>query len=673
MIIKSMKLKDFRQFYGESEFKFGTNDQNVTLIIGANGNGKTGLFRALMFVLYGDKSLKQDENIQNINLVNTAKLEENKNYPVEATVEMHFEFNDVDYVIRRSITSIKKDNQVSDRIGDPELYTFSEAGDYVPYREGNENVFINRIIEPEIREFFFFDAERMELLDTTKSEKSLSKGVQEGIIRLLQIKYLEDSVKELNKMMREKQAEIKRQVQDEEIDNKTRKKTDTENEIKRTEEILINYRNEKRALSEEMIAIKNKLSSNAEIKEVQDKVSKEKEILQYKEENRSQYKNQIKQLLKKGIHYGAKDILNKNELFLKEYLNNSSDMIPRSLLEKTLHDLTCTVCRTRFDEDSSQYLSIDKLLKEYKFSNNTEVIRNILHTHNNLNSNEKTFISSVDNLIKKLVKNKEEIEISEIEIKQLNDLIGEKAANIKNLNQLEVQLKEYYKDEKQLNDSIISAEYKLEQLKKSLNDLGKEIDKLSEKYSRVQKDIAIKNKLQHFRDVLEETILEYSSSITEELSNEIFSTFMTLLDKKDRNNYKEVRIGDNFEINLLNHFDQNVVQDLSMGQGQIFSLSFILSLAKIASRGRTEINFPLFMDTPFARLSRDNRDNLIKNIPKLTNQWILLLTDTEFTNTEKGLFEEYKQVGKTYVLDNQNGRTTPISYEKLSQLEMGDI
>ena len=148
---------------------------------------------------------------------------------------------------------------------------------------------------------------------------------------------------------------------------------------------------------------------------------------------------------------------------------------------------------------------------------------------------------------------------------------------------------------------------------------------------------------------------------------------MTLLDKKDRNNYKEVRIGDNFEINLLNHFDQNVVQDLSMGQGQIFSLSFILSLAKIASRGRTEINFPLFMDTPFARLSRDNRDNLIKNIPKLTNQWILLLTDTEFTNTEKCLFEEYKQVGKTYVLDNQNGRTTPISYEKLSQLEMGAI
>src|SRR5699024_12265135 len=112
MLIKSMKLKNFRQFYRNSEFKFGTNEQNVTLIIGANGNGKTGIFRALMFVLYGDKSLKQDENIKNINLVNTAKLEENKYSPVEATVEMHFEFNEQEYVIRRSIISIKDEKKI---------------------------------------------------------------------------------------------------------------------------------------------------------------------------------------------------------------------------------------------------------------------------------------------------------------------------------------------------------------------------------------------------------------------------------------------------------------------------------------------------------------------------------------------------------------------------------
>ncbi len=41
------------------------------------------------------------------------------------------------------------------------------------------------------------------------------------------------------------------------------------------------------------------------------------------------------------------------------------------------------------------------------------------------------------------------------------------------------------------------------------------------------------------------------------------------------------------------------------------------------------------MDTPFGRISGKNRDNLIENIPMLTSQWILLLTDTEFTVSEE--------------------------------------
>lgn len=80
-----------------------------------------------------------------------------------------------------------------------------------------------------------------------------------------------------------------------------------------------------------------------------------------------------------------------------------------------------------------------------------------------------------------------------------------------------------------------------------------------------------------------------------------------------------------------------------------------------------ESSHRIFVGTPLDLMQH------FQNIPNLSNQWILLLTDTEFTDTEKELFEKYKQVGKTYVLDNQYGRTTPVNYEKLSQLEMGAI
>lgn len=56
------------------------------------------------------------------------------------------------------------------------------------------------------------------------------------------------------------------------------------------------------------------------------------------------------------------------------------------------------------------------------------------------------------------------------------------------------------------------------------------------------------------------------------------------------------------------------------------------------------------MDTPFGRISRQNRANLIKNIPNLSLQWILLLTDTEFTDFEADTFKSENRVGYIYKL-----------------------
>lgn len=55
MLLKSLKLKDFRQFKGEQEITFSTNPvRNVTVIMGENGSGKTTLAQAFTWCLYGD-------------------------------------------------------------------------------------------------------------------------------------------------------------------------------------------------------------------------------------------------------------------------------------------------------------------------------------------------------------------------------------------------------------------------------------------------------------------------------------------------------------------------------------------------------------------------------------------------------------------------------------------
>ena len=53
MLIKKLKLKNFRQYIGEQEIQFSTDrEKNVTVLIGVNTSGKTTLVRAFEWILY---------------------------------------------------------------------------------------------------------------------------------------------------------------------------------------------------------------------------------------------------------------------------------------------------------------------------------------------------------------------------------------------------------------------------------------------------------------------------------------------------------------------------------------------------------------------------------------------------------------------------------------------
>lgn len=55
MRIERVDLHNFRQYFGHQRLKISRHDdQNVTVIHGVNGAGKTSLFLALNWCLYGE-------------------------------------------------------------------------------------------------------------------------------------------------------------------------------------------------------------------------------------------------------------------------------------------------------------------------------------------------------------------------------------------------------------------------------------------------------------------------------------------------------------------------------------------------------------------------------------------------------------------------------------------
>lgn len=121
MILRELTVNNFRQFLGEQRVAFcsGPNGPNVTVIFGENGRGKTGLFRALVFCLYGQKQLPQDEGgrDERLLLVNKEAVSgaEQSDY-VEASVTCVFEAGAERYEVMRSLIAIRANDQQKETV-----------------------------------------------------------------------------------------------------------------------------------------------------------------------------------------------------------------------------------------------------------------------------------------------------------------------------------------------------------------------------------------------------------------------------------------------------------------------------------------------------------------------------------------------------------------------------
>lgn len=95
MKIIQLKMQNFRQYLGNVTIDFSVDENNITLITGENGKGKTGIYRALMFALFGMEYIQQDNKNDQIILGNRFLLD--KDNAVNTSVSVKFEYNNKNY------------------------------------------------------------------------------------------------------------------------------------------------------------------------------------------------------------------------------------------------------------------------------------------------------------------------------------------------------------------------------------------------------------------------------------------------------------------------------------------------------------------------------------------------------------------------------------------------
>lgn len=653
MKLLSITLENFRQFYNKQKIKFSDGDRNVTVVFGENGKGKTGIFRALVFGLFGEVYLAQDNNKDKIHLVNLLKLDENEGMPVNATVKIEFEHKGEKYFIERIAQGYNMNNIIEERILSPKLYKVDSNGNFsanVIEDEEEIKIILNSIIDQKIKDFFLFDAEKIETL--AKTDAKVKDEVKTVIVKLLQIDKLDKGISILKNLYNKENKNII-----ERSSNLDLKKKEKEIESKKLE---INNLNEKIQLKEndynycisEIEKSELMLAENEGIRKLQNEMN----IVRDKKDNKLQSLKYLKEALKnehfnQGHMILMKDSYQATKSYLNQIVVEQQDLISIEVIEKSLSDMVCSCCKTDLNKFKEAYDNIIKMKENYKRSEITPLVTEINGTIHEYSNNKDEILSKIKNKLK-------EIRFVKDEIESLNKEIDKFKENIKEFSNSEVNLKEIENNLESKKETSEKLKVEIEKLKFEVELKDKELSKLERENSDLmEQDTALKydNKrldyILKLKNSFEEIFKEYSDDMREQLKKETSDIFRRLIDIKDKNLIESIKINEKYELELYNWNGIKITQDISQGQKQVMALSFITALAKVASGGEENVDFPLFMDTPFGRISGKNRDNLIENIPMLTSQWILLLTDTEFTVSEEMKIKSTKKLGRWYKLD----------------------
>ena len=213
MILQRLSLTNFRQFKGSQQLEFSYPDdagaENVTVIFGENGRGKTGLFRAVVFCLFGDRSLSQDEDVPDaeLQLVSVAALEEGGDRPVETAVELVFTHRESTYTLRRAMEGLRDGDRTLEEITEVRLAVTGSSGNCSIETDPDAiDRIVGGILDRRVKDYFLFDGEKIERL--TRAGVGQRREIAKGIRNLLNVDALETAQRAMHRLTKDLEAEL---------------------------------------------------------------------------------------------------------------------------------------------------------------------------------------------------------------------------------------------------------------------------------------------------------------------------------------------------------------------------------------------------------------------------------------------------------------------------------
>ena len=364
MLLKSLKLHNFRQFIGDQEVKFeNSSDENVTVILGKNTSGKTTLIQAFNWVLYG----KAKFHVQDLlNLPVLQKMEPTDTETVFG--EINLVHKNTDYVIRREQDYFMNNYGELETENTRFLIQYKTPEGQMKHLRSSDKIdTINKIIPEDLSEYFFFDGERIRHIgDKTRGGKKDISGAVESILGL---EVLKSSIKHMSggqktsvigKLKGNIDLSNNQELQDtrDELDDKYEEEKELDRKIN-------DYQNSIDHFEEEIERLNKKIKNNIETKRLKQSIEdNDLKIRELEKEKNDKIKSLIHKLSSNSPMFFMKPLYSEVLDTLKEYegIKESIPEMHADAIDYLIERGHC-ICGTDLVEGTAPYKKIENTKK----------------------------------------------------------------------------------------------------------------------------------------------------------------------------------------------------------------------------------------------------------------------------------------------------------------------
>ena len=646
MYLEKLTMVDFMPYAGTQEVDFTCDIEHpVILIKGENNRGKSSLFAALRWCLYGKAIKRSGRIIPDYELLNDNAFEEKRD---SFEVRLEFTNNSDTFILTRSCT-IKKDAKGQRSSSTSKAYLFLN-NNAVP----NDDIprYVNSVLNESISMFFLADMEVLEgyeaLVEDDDEASYQVKAAIEGILGTPTLLAIRQSLSDISSdTLKELQSARKVNKDQDQITTDLKIQEDKRDKAKNSYDSAIA---ELKAQKADLTDLSNKLEK---ISESQQLIIREKQLLSDISRDQNQIEKSRKELqiavreswwapVSKQVE--EKQIQTQAALQLAASRETEMSQLNYRLnsLSKSLESNTCSQCGSVLPNDNIKSTKAEISEIEERIKQLSEPVSPTLEFL--LSENQRLGFFALPRKADSISTLEKQIRLLLNEMPGRNQEIKEIGQKLMGINRDEI--KQLEEDRQVLNRRIGVLSQIMKTENQKIQDAEKEIAALTRKFSNLNSNVgqselnmemAIASDL---ATVMEETIKAFREAMKKRVESNANEIFQNL---RSENVVKNLVINENYGLRQIDS-KGNIFDHKGAGVAQVIAISLILALARSAA-----LPSALVLDTPFARLDETHRDNILNFIPTESKQVILLIQSGEKISSK--VQEKFmQQVSKEYLI-----------------------